>query len=962
MNPYAKNTLCLAQILSLALLPAQHRPALADEISQAASLGNSAGDELSRQAGADDLAAFAGREGEIFSSGDGAYRLPSMEDDTALERQAAELKSHLASDPEDETGGAYFVVKTTRLNRTWADLARDKSLTSVAREVFAGSGQEENELLGDCSRQILTSGKNSVYHVPDLRDCTRITEHAGECQLLHQLYLEPVVGLLSSGLAEQDNSLNIAPCQGEDHCLAVFAGKQYTNNRGRCLEYDDRLKVAVYHPEAIRKVVLGRVAWDDFWGSWITGADGVRHPLALPTAELPLYVTDPERTDNPEAWAWIGSQGWAVVDRLDGDRVVNGIGCENNWHGSSENCRGGGRCNQGWDMNADRSADGTDLTSIFRGASADSPVVIDSVTSTEDDGQYQLQLKIYYDPSRVVIRESWESQACLASVASISDGFAPGSVRCLETLPNVSSAEDGNLILSDWGIAAGIGAADVPSGLVERSCRRAMVKVEGVYTPDGGGKGDCGRYENQCAFVSAKCADEGRSGNCYLTDEVYDCGTDVESEERVARTSYSCSGQIRCLGTECAGGERNVSRGFARASALLQASDFMAQDMQCSGLDANGSPTGREDVICRIFSGRARSCTQALKGAGGLEVDCCDSPGGVPLAGYIGGILMISRLDGVIAGMDHASSIYGAYSELRRPVFNAVSEIGNGLSQVTQPFASWFENATGMKGLFSSDKSIVDYVTDKLKAKAREILQKIFARAQDNLAAEGAAAGGGGGEAGSWGSQEAANAVVENLSSALSVVGYVYMVYQISCMVSAMLFKCTPDQLELAASRSLKNCSYVGQYCRRKVLGRCVARSHSYCCFSSPLSRIVQEQVRLQLGEPFSSMDPKAPDCGGFSVEEMNRIRWEDISLDEWTALLKMTGNYEAEKETGIGSLTGAGTALDADYSDSEISDKSRSDAAERTVERVFDLDFDAIRRKADEEYLVDADGRNGGR
>ena len=295
-------------------------------------------------------------------------------------------------------------------------------------------------------------------------------------------------------------------------------------------------------------------------------------------------------------------------------------------------------------------------------------------------------------------------------------------------------------------------------------------------------------------------------------------------------------------------------------------------------------------------------------------------------------------------------------------MFNAVSEIGNGLSQVTQPFTSWFENATGMKGLFSSDRSIVDYVTDKLKAKAREILQKIFARAQDNLAAEGAAAGGGGGEAGSWSSQEAASAAVENLSSALSVVGYVYMVYQISCMVSAMIFKCTPDQLELAASRSLKNCSYVGQYCQRKVLGRCVARSHSYCCFSSPLSRIVQEQVRLQLGEPFFSMDPKDPDCGGFSVEELNRIRWEDISLDEWTALLKMTGNYEAEKETGIGPLTGAGTALDVDYSDSEISEKSRSDAAERTVERVFDLDFDAIRRKADREYLVDADGRTGER
>jgi hypothetical protein len=35
--------------------------------------------------------------------------------------------------------------------------------------------------------------------------------------------------------------------------------------------------------------------------------------------------------------------------------------------------------------------------------------------------------------------------------------------------------------------------------------------------------------------------------------------------------------------------------------------------------------------------------------------------------------------------------------------------------------------------------------------------------------------------------------------------------------------------------------------------------------------------------------------------------------------------------------LTGAGTALDFDYSDSEIGESSRTGVVDRTVERVFD-------------------------
>ncbi|MDV5555431.1 conjugal transfer protein TraN [Enterobacter hormaechei] len=42
------------------------------------------------------------------------------------------------------------------------------------------------------------------------------------------------------------------------------------------------------------------------------------------------------------------------------------------------------------------------------------------------------------------------------------------------------------------------------------------------------------------------------------------------------------------------------------------------------------------------------------------------------------------------------------------------------------------------------------------------------------------------------------------------------------------------------AKRALKNCTYVGSYCKSKVLGACIEKEKAYCCFNSPLSRIIQ--------------------------------------------------------------------------------------------------------------------------
>ncbi|MEM7687601.1 MAG: conjugal transfer protein TraN [Pseudomonadota bacterium] len=74
-------------------------------------------------------------------------------------------------------------------------------------------------------------------------------------------------------------------------------------------------------------------------------------------------------------------------------------------------------------------------------------------------------------------------------------------------------------------------------------------------------------------------------------------------------------------------------------------------------------------------------------------------------------------------------------------------------------------------------------------------------------------------------------------------------------------------------------CHKVGTYCSSKVLGICTAKKQSYCCFSSKLTRILQEQGRAQLGKPWGK--PKTPDCTGFEVAEFQQLNLAAMDFSE---------------------------------------------------------------------------------
>ena len=93
-----------------------------------------------------------------------------------------------------------------------------------------------------------------------------------------------------------------------------------------------------------------------------------------------------------------------------------------------------------------------------------------------------------------------------------------------------------------------------------------------------------------------------------------------------------------------------------------------------------------------------------------------------------------------------------------------------------------------------------------------------------------------------------------------------------------VLFSCSQDEMKLDIKDRMGFCHKVGTYCSSSVLGICKTKRTAYCCFESKLSRILQEQGRLQLGKPWGS--PKKEQCQGFTIEEFASL---DLSVMDFT-------------------------------------------------------------------------------
>jgi len=191
--------------------------------------------------------------------------------------------------------------------------------------------------------------------------------------------------------------------------------------------------------------------------------------------------------------------------------------------------------------------------------------------------------------------------------------------------------------------------------------------------------------------------------------------------------------------------------------------------------------------------------------------------------------------------------------------------------------------------------------------------------------------------------------VGEQAASMLSGIMAAYTAYVVAMMIIQIVWKCEEEEFELNAKRALNSCHQVGSYCKTKVLGACIEKRQIYCCFSSPLSKIIQQQIRPQLGLSWGSA--KTPQCDGIPLNRLAEVDWEQVNLDEWLGLLQANGKFPESSAIDLDSLTGAGSIFNTDG--------TRLNAVERTHKRLDGVDLERIRRESTSSILIDTGASN---
>ena len=235
---------------------------------------------------------------------------------------------------------------------------------------------------------------------------------------------------------------------------------------------------------------------------------------------------------------------------------------------------------------------------------------------------------------------------------------------------------------------------------------------------------------------------------------------------------------------------------------------------------------------------------------------------------------------------------------------------------------------------------------NQLKQYAQQLLTQVF----EGMGISGTTAGG------STVASSYATYVVEGAAQIFAVVSWIYTAYVVANLIIQIVYACETEEYEMISQKQLGNCHKVGSYCKSKVLGMCVEKREVYCCFQSPLSRIMNEQIRLQgdvLGEKFDGWGtPKDPKCEGIPLDKVGEVDWDRVDLSEWIALLESTGNMPDADSISIEQLTGKGSKLDMDG--------NRKNTIDRTLERLDGIDVDGVRSEAIDKMELDT-GYEGG-
>lgn len=410
-----------------------------------------------------------------------------------------------------------------------------------------------------------------------------------------------------------------------------------------------------------------------------------------------------------------------------------------------------------------------------------------------------------------------------------------------------------------------------------------------------------------CIYMSSDCIDGAQdpgSGVCYAFNVVYDCGQDVPVTNPTTITAYICNGVLKCMGEGCINGQFDPNNtDFPKAAAVLQMAQYAQHDLDCNADSQNQTGQG-----CTLFKGIHMECKKALGG----YIDCCQQPDGVSIIEYI---RLLTTLNYVMKAqwdlteefpsMFATNPLNGVWTTLKSPydfMKDLISSAWDNLMGKSLPDVT----LSGMGQTMS--RYLMQGAYDFVNSMSPDLASSIF-------------------EVTDYG-EILFSETMQTFINIATFVMWLYTLYQLFDILVHIIWACEQSELELGAKRQMKVCHFVGSYCNTSIFGVCLEKRDSYCCFNSPLGRILQEQVRKQpqVGRPWGKAQD--PNCLGLTGPDLARVDWNQVNLDEWIGLLNLAGKYPTQKTMTADGVTGSGSPWNFD-------NNGRPDVIQRTQDRL---------------------------
>jgi len=743
----------------------------------------------------------------------------------------------------------------------------------------------------DCSLETTEVPVSRVGHIPDYRTCEITNTPPDTCRVEHDYG-----GSLFTLIESQTSAGAFASCG--PGCVDLWVGKVGDNYwAGFCDVYEQETEVKVHFPDAIISATLEQAQWDDYIQIFVRGSQVYNGP----NANFP-----------PELYNGIDYT-------LPGSPPYPGTACE---LGTS------------WNVNP-----GIDLTSTFKSTPAHSILDFKTRVSVAGNGEGYSRIRIYYDVTKVITNDVWTPQNCADGYdfARNSPFCSSSSATCTRQLATGSYTNEFGLTISESDLLPS------PISAVSNLCKRVEVTtdchitsgpldcyidINGVQqcpTNNNPSKNTCSPLEADptCAFYESNCLDGATdlaTGKCLVIEDTYDCGYDVDITTSTFQEDYVCPGPIRCMGTECTHDTNESSDDFARLAATMEVIKYMAMDQDCDISVAGGGGPGTD---CTIFSGQPGTCKKAVGGT----VDCCQKPQGVSMSDYLQLVYAIYSVDQAVKSLDNPGAIAGSWLTLTDPLRQTYSTISNGASSLwTSATESIFGGGTAgnlaanASGNAAAETAVKNQVGSDMMATVADWVQSTFGDEVKQLLFEKSASG--------------ATQLGGQVGTVLSGVMAAYMYYQIAVIAIQIVYACEESEFELNAKRVLLSTHKVGSYCASKTPFGCIEKRESYCSFSSPLSRIMNEQLRPTIGVGWGS--PQSPNCEGLSLNQIGQVDWNQVDLSEWEAILYDNNILPTVADTTLEGITGDGNFMNP-YGD-------RDNVLERTQSRLNATNPDLVR------------------